>query len=243
MELNNSLIEKVQHYQPTPKRLAQVQDVTLLFLVGISGAGKNAITQHLLSRYPDDYHYVISHTTRAPRANHGIMEQGGVEYHFVSFDEAEAMIDNHDFVEAKIVHQHNVYGTSMAELEAASNEHKIAMGDIEIQGVQAYVDLGLNAKPVFILPPSYDVWQQRLMTRYDDDFDEADWRNRMHTAREEIEHALNHDYFYFVVNDNLSDTVEIINAIAHGEGPAERRSPAATEVARAILQGIQAAIG
>ena len=241
MDLDERLKAKIEKYQPSQERIAAIRDTPLLFLVGISGAGKNAITQKLIEQYPGQYHTIISHTTRAPRENHGVLEQDGGTYHFVDFATIDHMLDNKDFVEAKVVHAQNVYGTSIAELEVARATNAIAIGDIEIQGVQTYIDLGLSCKPIFILPPTYTIWQERLKARYDGNIDEEDLRRRMETARQEIMWVLAAKYFYLVINDDLQQTVAVIHGIMHGND-IEKRSQEAVQAAKDLLNGINDAL-
>jgi len=240
MELDRHLQEKVLAYEPSRERLEAVRDVPLLFMVGISGAGKNTIMRQLLAEYPDQYHEFVTHTTRPPRSNHGVMERDGIEYHFIDLATANTMLDNKDYIEAN-VYSNNIYGTSLAEIEAAQSEHRIGIGDIDVNGVANFVRLGLAVKPVFILPPSYDVWQQRFMSRYtDQQIDHEDWLSRMRTAKQEIQHALKTDYYYLVVNKDLNEIVEVINTIAHGGAGYEHRPMGAVAVAEEILDRIDA---
>ena len=234
------LQQKIDAYRPSAERLAYVSDTHLLFLVGISGAGKDTITHELLAQHAD-YYRMVTHTTRAPRKNHGVLEQEGVEYHFVDLATAEHMLDEHDYVEANM-YGGNVYGTSIREIQKAHDEHKIIIGDIDVNGVASFMKLGLNVRPVFVLPPSYAVWQERLLRRYEHGIDEADWRKRMETARHEIEHALDTDYFYLVVNDDLQTTTGHINHIARQGELDEHRPAAALAAAQEILAGINDAL-
>lgn len=241
MEIDQTILDTIDTYQPSLDRLTPLKQVPLLFLVGISGAGKNAVGTALRVNHPTEYHEFVTHTTRAPRKNHGVMEQDGVDYHFVGLAKAKEMLANHDFIEANFF-AGNIYGTSIAEIEAAKQEGRIAIGDIDVNGVANFVQLGLNVRPVFILPPSYEVWQKRLMTRYEGHgIDQQDWRNRMQTARSEIMHALATDYFYFVLNDDLPTTVKTIDAVAHGD-ELDRRSEASVAAAKDILNGINDAL-
>lgn len=241
MEIDQTILDAMQQYQPSLDRLTSLKQVPLLFIVGVSGAGKNAVTTTLLINHPGEYHEFVTHTTRAPRKNHGVMEQDGVEYHFVDMATAKAMVANRDFIETN-VYSGNIYGTSIAEIEAAKQEGRIAIGDIDVNGVANFVRLGLDVRPVFILPPSYAIWQKRLMTRYEGhEIDQQDWRNRMQTARSEIMHALATDYFYFVLNDDLPTTVKTIDAIAHGD-ELDRRSEISVAAAKDILNGINDAL-
>jgi guanylate kinase len=75
----------------------------------------------------------------------------------------------------------------------------------------------MNVKPVFLLPPSYEIWWQRLLSRYEGKIDEHDLYNRMKTALVELEHAINTDYFYVIINDDLEKAVALVDRIAHGE--------------------------
>src|SRR2546430_17441638 len=104
------------------------------------------------------------------------------------------------FVEAK-QYSKNIYGSSVAEFQLARQEGKVALGDIEVQGVAEYMSLiPQNVRPVFLLPPDYETWQKRLLSRYSDS--QADhWEDlqlRTETAVRELEELLAKDY-YFVV--------------------------------------------
>lgn len=241
MELDATLIKKITDYQPSAERLAEVRDVPLLFIVGISGAGKNTIMNRMLHTYADSYHEFITHTTRLPRKNHGVMEKDGVEYHFVDFATANSMFDAHEYIEANI-YSGNIYGTSLAEMEAAKKEGKIVIGDIDVNGVANFVKYGLNVKPVFVLPPNYKVWQERLLKRYEGhEIDAVDWQRRMQTAKTELEQVLAAPYYYLVINDDLIATTERINAIAHGED-IEQRPEDAVAIMTDMIESIEQAL-
>jgi len=239
MELDEQLRAKVAAYQPTPEHFAHLQGIPLLFIVGVSGAGKNALSTKLKTDHPGEYHQMVTNVTRPPRKNNGVLEQDGIDYHFISMATASRMLDNQQYIEAN-VYSGNIYGTSVAELEVAQQKHRIVIGDIDVNGVANFVRLGLHALPVFVLPPSYEVWQQRLLTRYPNgQIDREDWLARMKTAQSEIEHALEADYFYFVINDDLDQAAETINAIAH-DAQVEHRPPVAIATAQRILEAIHA---
>ncbi len=224
------LKQKLENYQPSAATIALVEDTSILLLVGVSGAGKDSIKHRLLET--GKYHHIVSHTTRKPRENQGVLEQDGREYHFTNLVEAEKKLDNGEFVEAKM-YSGNVYGTSVAEIQKAHDHHKIALTDMEVQGVAEYESISSNVIALFILPPSYEVWQQRLKQRYDGDADPEDIKRRMQTAKHELEEALHKKYFRFVINDDLDQAVEVADAIAHG-APAGQES----ETARALAQDL-----
>ena len=55
-------------------------------------------------------------------------------------EEQEKMLDAHDFIEAKFVHG-TVYGTGVAEIQAIHDAGRIAITDIDVQGVDEYKNL------------------------------------------------------------------------------------------------------
>jgi guanylate kinase len=226
------LKRKLVAYKPSPETISLVRHTPKLFFAGISGAGKDTILHELLK--DGGYHLIVSHTTRAPRANNGIMEQDGREYHFIDFAQAEHMLDTGAYIEAKM-YSTNIYGTSAAEMKAAHDSGQTAVTDIEVQGVAEYMKMDPNTKIVFLLPPSYDVWQDRFKRRYGGTHNDAVLAERTRTALSELEHALATPYFHLVVNDLLPETLATVKAIAAGsEQP--RQSAAAYKAARTIIE-------
>lgn len=239
MEPPQTLIDKLQHYQPGAEVAELVNRVPTLLLVGISGAGKDTVKQLLLQS--NDYHHIVSHTTRPPRKNHGVMEVSGVDYHFIDFETAEHMLDNHGYVEAKR-YGNNIYGTSAGEFQLAHDERKVAITDLEVQGAAEYMQLAPDGvRPVFLLPPSYEIWQDRLRQRYGHDHEDHsdDIKLRRQTAKKELAHLLETDYFFAVVNSELSKTIEIVDKIAkQGTQDADDKK-AALQAAEEILQQLR----
>ena len=204
----HTLAQKIAAYTPTVETLAAVRSTTILLVVGVSGAGKNSLIEELLKG--DRYHEIVSHTTRSPRMNQGVLEENGREYHFINLHDAERMIDEHTFVECKM-YSGNLYGTSVAELLLAHYDNKVAVTDVEVQGVVEYKKIDPNVKALFVLPPSYEVWRKRIITRYEGNIDEADYARRMATARVELKNSLASDYFYYLINDDLKIAAKAVD--------------------------------
>ena len=211
--MEDRLQQLVENYQISQEAVELVTTTPIVLLVGISGAGKDTIKHRLLET--GKYHHIVSHTTRAPRENGGIMEQDGQDYHFIGRDQAADMLQNGEFVEAK-KYGDNLYGTSVSEIRQAQEEGKIAITDLEVQGVAEYKALSPKVIAQFILPPDYAEWQRRLHARYGDrGADPADIAKRMHTAIVELEEALRQPYYHFIVNENLEEAVGAVDKIAH----------------------------
>jgi guanylate kinase len=234
--MSSSLVDKLTAYETTSGIAELIQKTPILLLVGPTGAGKDALKSELLAT--GRYHHIISHTTRPPRINHGVLEQDGEEYHFIDLKTAEQMLDDHKFIEAKM-YSGNVYGTSIAEIQAAHDEGKVAMTDLEVQGVAEYKELDPNVMAVFLLPPDFKTWQERLQRRYGDVVDAADYRLRLETALMELEELLSTDYYCAVVNEDLAATVATVESIVASKTSAKPVDDTARTVARDLVKDIQ----
>lgn len=202
-------IEKlVDNYQTPNTGIDLVRKTKIAFLSGVSGVGKNSIITELLKK--PYYMNIISHTTRAPRENDGVMERDGENYHFINIKTAKEMLERGEFFEAKFVHG-NIYGTSLKEIQKIHDLNKIAITDLDVQGVEVYKEIAPNVRTIFILPPSEQEWRRRLLKR--GNISEEDLNKRIETSKFEIEFAKIHDYFDFVVNDNLQTAVEEVDSL------------------------------
>lgn len=200
----------LEHYRLSDEAKATLKDLRLVLLVGPTSSGRNTVIRELLKT--DKYHYIISDTTRNPRINDGVLEQSGNEYWFRAEEDMLEDIKKGAFLEAAIIHNQQVSGMSIRELAIARKTNKIAIDEVEIAGAgNAYI-----AKPdtiiIFSVPPGFDVWMQRLKGRGKMPEDEV--RRRLESACEEFEAALTHDYYHFVVNDVITDTVATIDGMA-----------------------------
>lgn len=229
--MDNELTNLLNNYKVPEKGLEVLKRTKVVFLVGISGAGKNTILKELLKT--NKYKLIVSHTTRPPRKNHGVMEQNGREYHFIDKETAKQMLLDGKFIEAKI-YSGNIYGTSIDEVESAYRQGEIAISDIEVQGVSEYMKADPKVIPIFILPPNFDTWRRRLRDRYKGlNYDWQEMEKRLETAKAELQEALSKDYFEFVINDDLQRSVIAVDRIVHGH-----LSPAKNEHARQIAQDL-----
>lgn len=158
-----SIEDLITNYQPTESTIELVKSTKIALLAGISGAGKDTIKKQLLKS--PEFRDIVSHTTRAPRTNNGCAEQDGIDYHFIDSQTAENMLQNNEFIEAKFVHG-TFYGTSVAELKLAHDQNRVAITDIDVQGVEEYERLAPDSIAIFIVPPNSRTWIERLKKRY-----------------------------------------------------------------------------
>jgi guanylate kinase len=229
------LDEKVTHYKLSDAANELVQKAHIVLLAGIAGAGKDSLKRELLAF--SEFQDIVSHTTRAPRKNNGILEVDGGEYHFIDLATATDMIDRQNFVEVKYVHGDTIYGTSVAEIQSGFDNQKISITDVDVQGVDEYKAISSNVVAIFLLPPSYDIWRDRLSKRYESDAAfEAEWPKRRESALKELRHALEVPYYHFVINDDLKRTVSVAREISHKPDIFHRKDDEARLAARDILE-------
>lgn len=179
----------------------------LLVVSGPSGAGKGTVCNLLRAREPQIW-YSISATTRPPRRG----EVAGRDYLFVSVEEFEDLIARGAFLEWARVYGH-YYGTPRAPVEAALQEGKDVLLEIDTQGALQVKNKYPAAILVFLLPPSLSELQARI-TRRGTDTEEA-IRARLEAASAELAHIYAYDYA--VMNDDVEEAVRKIQAIMVAE--------------------------
>lgn len=190
------------------KRLIGSGEVTVL--CGVTAAGKNTISNYLVSH--GNYEHVVSHTTRLPRENHGIREQSGVEYWFVSPEEMLGLVRANAFIEVKAIHGDTCYGTSIEAVEKVLRAGKHPVMEIDVQGALELTEAVPALRPLFILPPSYEVWMERLGTR--GNLSDGEKERRLRSASMEIQTALDHPAFLLTANHEVEITAaEIIRGL------------------------------
>lgn len=182
--------------------------VTLL--CGVTASGKNTIANYLVGH--GNFEHVVSHTTRAPRENHGVLEQNGVEYWFVTPAQMLQLVQQQAFIEVKAIHGETCYGTSIASVQKVLTTGKHPVMEIDVQGALELTEAVPSLRPLFILPPSYDVWMERLGSR--GFLSDGERERRLRSASMEIQTALDHPAFILTVNHEVELTAnDIMNGI------------------------------
>lgn len=178
----------------------------LIVVSGPSGCGKGTILAEILK--DEKFFYSISATTRNARPG----EVDGVNYHFLTKDKFEELIENDGMLEYAS-YCDNYYGTPRKPVEDMLEQGKHVILEIEVQGAMKIKEKCPEAKFIFILPPSLKELRRRLNKRGTESDDVIE--KRLNEATGEIKQAYKYDYA--LVNGELSIAVDDLLAIIRAE--------------------------
>ncbi len=189
----------------------------LIVVSSPSGGGKGTLIDRVLKTVPG-VSFSVSYTTRAPRAT----EQNGREYFFVDRPTFEAMIERREFLEWANVYGH-LYGTSSTQVEAERAAGHDIILEIDVQGAESIRHKISDAVSVFILPPSFELLRERLLTRGTDSA--ADLEKRLRGAPSEV--AQYKFFQYVILNDDINRASQQLAAVIYAERARRERQEAA----------------
>ncbi len=179
----------------------------LIVLSGPSGVGKGTVCKALRQCAPDLI-YSVSATTREPRQG----EVDGVNYFFKSREQFQQLIEEDQMLEwAEYVG--NYYGTPRKFVEETLLAGNDIILEIEVQGALKVKQKFPEGVFIFLLPPSMDELENRIVGRGTES--EESIRNRMSVAMDEI--RLMEHYDYAIVNDHVENACSRIQSIIVAE--------------------------
>ncbi|MCK5016472.1 MAG: guanylate kinase [Candidatus Peribacteraceae bacterium] len=180
----------------------------IFVISGPSGVGKNSIANAVLKGHPN-LAESISYTTRKPRDG----EVDGEDYHFISEDRFNQLLDDGVFVEHAEVHG-NMYGTSVYSIDILLNDlNKNVLIVLDVQGASIFKDSFPDAVLIFLVPPSLHDLKIRMLKRGVES--EEELQTRLENAKEEMKKYVWYDWV--VENDVLSEAIKDTEKIIHVE--------------------------
>lgn len=179
------------------------QKGNLYVVAAPSGTGKTSLVNELTRALPN-VAVSISHTTRGKRPN----EANGINYFFITPDEFEKMVVKGDFLEHAVIFQ-NHYGTSKKIVEENLAKGIDVILEIDWQGHQQIKQLFPSAISIFILPPSLDDLEKRLILRNQDNIEII--KDRLLDAKKTLSHIKEFDYI--VINDDFERALHDLKII------------------------------
>jgi guanylate kinase len=176
----------------------------LVVLTGPSGVGKDTVLRELFE-LDSSLAYCVSYTTRAPRPG----EVDGVSYWFVDEPTFRAMIDRDEFFEWSVVYG-ELKGRTYETVNRAIASGKDTVIKIDVQGAEKVRSrIGNGGIYIYLLPPSIEALQRRLIERATED--PASLQARQELAVAEL--ARKDTYDHQVVNDDAGRAAREIDEI------------------------------
>lgn len=176
----------------------------LIVISAPSGTGKTSVIKEILKRYPDEIIFSISATTREKRSN----EIDGCDYYFLTEEEFKKKIENDEFIEWERIYDH-YYGTLKSEIDRAIKLNKHILFELDVNGSLKLKKLFPEAHLIFIVPPSIEELEKRLMKRNTEN--PESFKKRIERAKMELEMAKYFDYE--VKNYDLEKAIEEVSYI------------------------------
>ena len=181
---------------------------SLIVVSAPSGCGKDTIVKDVVELMKDEIHLSVSMTTREMRPG----EAEGVNYFYVSVEEFKQKIESGEILEHAI-YGGNYYGTPAGPVRVQLESGKTVILIIEVEGGGNIKKLFPEAVKVFVIPPSFEVLEERLRGRGTDE--EETIRSRLEIAKQELSRA--GEYDYIIENDVLEEAVEDLISIIRAE--------------------------
>lgn len=211
LEYHSEFQDVLEKYQISDRAKQVLDGLKLVLMVAPTSGGRNTIIKRKLQS--GGYYYIVSDTTRPPRMNDGVLEQSGKEYWFRTEDQMLTDLKAGEFLEAELLHNQQVSGISIRELQKAKDARKVAITDVDLDGIHNV----LRAKPdtiaIMLLPPSFDEWQRRLAGRGQMRPDEQ--RRRLETALKVFQDGLVNDCYHFIISEDIEQSAKLIDAIVN----------------------------
>ena len=235
LKYKDKFIETLKTYIVSEHAKKVLNNTDYVILVGPAASGRNTIINQLTRKY--NFKFVVSDTTRPPKIRDGKKEVHGENYYFR--DELSFLkdLENGEFLEAELIHDQQVSGTSIRELEKIQNEGLVGINEVEFGGAKNV----LKAKPgtlVFaVLPSSYKVWQERFTKR--EKISKNEYMNRIRTANEVIKFIESDRRIKVVINHDYHEAAMIINAIVNEDYRNEGQASEIKEVINEFKTSIE----
>ncbi len=224
-----NLSEAVNNYQAPKSARELIAENPPLGIAGPTGSGKGTVA-HFLTQSAN-YSPTVSDTTRLPRKHNDGYEVNGVQYWFISEEEAAEKLSGGEYIEAKWVHGTTLYGTSVESYRRVVAAGRIPLLEIDVQGMEDLMEDFPTFEPILLLPPDFETWQRRLDGRGDMDLEQK--LRRFDTALIEFTKPFENPKFHPVVNHEVIDTAEVIKS---GEYRSDEYREEALKIAEELRQ-------
>ncbi len=209
MDAENELRRAIREYSAPETSKDVFGSVEPYILCGVTAAGKNVLERYLLNH--GAFAKVVTYTTRNPRDG----EVDGQDYWFTSNERMLELVNKRAFIEIELIHGYS-YGIGLEAVRKVVLSGKKPTINIDVHGAASLSKIVPNLRPIFLIPPSFDVWMQRLGAR--NRISDGERERRMHSAKVELETALANPSFIILVNHDVSRTGrDVIDGFSNNE--------------------------
>ncbi len=200
----------------------------MFILSSPSGAGKTTLARMLIET-DNAIVMSVSATTRLPRPG----ETEGTDYYFVDDGRFDQMVSDGQFLEHATVFGHR-YGTPAPPVREALARGRDVLFDIDWQGAQQLKEAAReDVASVFILPPSLEELEGRLLARAQDPEDVV--LRRMQKASGEMSHWPEYDYV--LINEDVDRSLQDVCTILAAERMKRARQTGLAEFVKNLQTG------
>jgi len=221
----------IDHYQPAPHVIDRLKRVRFVAVIGPTAVGKSTLIAAAMQR-ESSIHLVLNNTTRAPRAG----ERDGIDYLFQTRAAMETRIAKGEYVQ--------VAPSVLGELYATAPEgyatEGVAVMAVLAQAMPAFRALPFQSvRSIFITPPSWEVWQQRLEQH---GFTPEQRVKRLAEAARSLQFALDDTETQMIISADLDQAAADFVTLALGQ-PLSTRLQADQTRARDIVRNLLKRLG
>lgn len=183
----------------------------VVVLSGPTAVGKSTVVKCLRERLPELF-FSVSVTTRSPRPG----EVDGVDYHFVSPEEFQQLIDSGALLEWAEIHRGlHRSGTPAAPVREAVAAGRPVLIEVDLAGAGAVKKAMPEVLTVFLAPPTWADLERRLAGRGTETPEVM--QRRLVTAKAEL--AAQNDFDVIVVNRRLETACAELVSLLVGTAP------------------------
>jgi guanylate kinase len=181
----------------------------VIIISGPSGVGKDAILNRMKERkYP--FFFVTTMTTRKRRET----ETDRVDYHFVSKEEFQSLLNSDGLLESASVYG-NWYGVPKKPVTEAISKGLDTIIKVDVQGAANIKTILPDAIFIFVNTPSIEELRNRLNRRCTETA--TDLSLRVQTAQSEMERIRDFDYVVMNPCNDIESAIQEILAIIKAE--------------------------
>ncbi|UCG84060.1 MAG: guanylate kinase [Dehalococcoidia bacterium] len=181
----------------------------IVVISGPSGVGKDAVIERM-RKSSLNLHFAVTVTTRKQREG----ETDGRDYHFISKNEFEDMIEKERLLEWANVYG-NYYGVPKDELKQALSEGLDAVVKVDVQGADTIKRKLPDAVLIFVSAPSDTELEKRLIRRKTETG--VDLELRTQASQDEMKRLPFFDYVVVNHDEQVELAVSQIEAIITAE--------------------------